>query len=176
LELLHVIDQALINVDDSNSVWGTLPVPNFPPFLTNNPLPNGYPWGLRNASGSNPYTDAPYTGVIRSYDFTVKRGLIAPDGYQKNVLLINDQFPGPAIEANWGDTIQVTVHNQITGPEEGTSFHWHGLLQKQTPWMDGVPGVEQCPIAPGDSFTYQFQADLYGTSWYHSHYSAQYSG
>lgn len=42
--------------------------------------------------------------------------------------------------------------------------------------MDGVPGLSQCPIAPGKSFTYKFRADLYGTSWYHSHYSAQYSG
>jgi FtsP/CotA-like multicopper oxidase with cupredoxin domain len=40
--------------------------------------------------------------------------------------------------------------------------------------MDGVPGVQQCPIPPGGSFTYSFLADLYGTSWYHSHYSAQY--
>jgi len=43
-------------------------------------------------------------------------------------------------------------------------------------WMDGVPGVTQCPIPPGGSFTYTFTADLYGTSWYHSHYSAQYAG
>ena len=150
--------------------------PIFSLFLTNNPLPNGFPWGLLTAAGTNPYTQSPITGVIRSYDFTVKRGVIAPDGYQKNVLMINGQFPGPAIEANWGDTIQVTVHNQITGPEEGTSLHWHGLLQKATPWYDGVPAVQQCPIAPGGSFTYQFRADLYGTSWYHSHYSAQYSG
>jgi FtsP/CotA-like multicopper oxidase with cupredoxin domain len=35
--------------------------------------------------------------------------------------------------------------------------------------------VTQCPIAPGDSFTYVFQASLVGTSWWHSHYSAQYS-
>jgi FtsP/CotA-like multicopper oxidase with cupredoxin domain len=47
----------------------------------------------------------------------------------------------------------VSVHNNITGPEDGTSLHWHGLLQKDTPWMDGVPSVTQCPIAPGSSFT-----------------------
>lgn len=41
--------------------------------------------------------------------------------------------------------------------------------------MDGVPGVQQCPIPPGGSFTYTFLADSYGTSWYHSHYSAQYA-
>ena len=93
----------------------------------------------------------------------------------RSVILVNGAFPAPTIEANWGDTITVNVCNKITGPEEGTSFHWHGLLQKQTPWYDGVPAVDQCPIAPGTCMTYQFLADLYGTSWYHSHYSAQYS-
>lgn len=49
------------------------------------------------------------------------------------------------------------------------------LLQTGTPWYDGVPSVGQCPIAPGKSFTYTFNADLYGTTWYHSHYSSQYA-
>jgi FtsP/CotA-like multicopper oxidase with cupredoxin domain len=40
--------------------------------------------------------------------------------------------------------------------------------------MDGVPGYTQCPIAPNANFTYRFRADLYGTSWWHAHYSAQY--
>lgn len=106
----------------------------------------------------------------------MSRGVIAPDGYQRQVLLVNGAYPGPTIEANWGDTIQVTLHNNITGPEEGTALHWHGFLQTGTPWEDGVPGVDQCPIAPGKSYTYQFKAELYGTSWYHSHYSSQYSG
>lgn len=44
-----------------------------------------------------------------------------------------------------------------------------------TPWFDGVPGVSQCPIAPGSSFTHRFRATVYGTSWWHSHYSAQYT-
>lgn len=65
------------------------------------------------------------------------------------------------------------MHNAL---DEGTSLHWHGLLQTETPWFDGVPGVQQCPIAPGGSFTYRFRADLYGTSWWHSHYSAQLAG
>ncbi|KAL8968918.1 MAG: hypothetical protein Q9183_002246, partial [Haloplaca sp. 2 TL-2023] len=50
------------------------------------------------------------------------------------------------------------------------------ILQRATPWYDGVPAVQQCPIAPGKSLTYTFKADLFGTSWYHSHYSAQYAG
>ncbi|KAK5100673.1 hypothetical protein LTR24_000819 [Lithohypha guttulata] len=97
---------------------------------------------------------------------------MAPDGVEREVLVVNDAFPGPTIEANWGDTVEVTVVNAITGPEEGTALHWHGLLQVNTEYEDGVPGISQCPIAPGESFTYRFNADLYGTSWWHSHYSA----
>jgi FtsP/CotA-like multicopper oxidase with cupredoxin domain len=40
---------------------------------------------------------------------------------------------------------------------------------------DGVPSVTQCPIAPGSSFTYRFKADVYGTTFWHSHYSAQWT-
>ena len=132
------------------------------------------PWGNRTVAGTSPL-DVPNTGVTRYYDFTVSRGLIAPDGVNRSSLLVNNQFPGPMIEANWGDYIQVTVHNKIDGPSEGTSLHWHGIPQKDTPWYDGTVAISQCPIAPGSSFTYKFQASLYGTSWWHSHLSAQYT-
>ncbi|KAG9233290.1 multicopper oxidase-domain-containing protein [Amylocarpus encephaloides] len=140
------------------------------------PLPNGAPWGPRNVMNTNAYDDPPKTGVIRTYDFTIARKNLAPDGFTREFLVINGQFPGPLIEANWGDTIQVTVHNQLSNPEEGTALHWHGILQKTSQWMDGVPAISQCPIPPGSTFTYTFTADLYGSSWYHSHYSAQYAG
>jgi FtsP/CotA-like multicopper oxidase with cupredoxin domain len=139
-------------------------------------LPNGYPWGNRTDWGNNPYHDCPNTGVVRHYQFTVSRGFIAPDGYVRDVLLVNGAYPGPLIEANWGDTIVVDVHNNITGPEEGTSIHWHGFLQHETPWEDGAPGISQCPIPPRKSYRYEFVASLYGTTWYHAHYSAQYAG
>lgn len=74
-----------------------------------------------------------------------------------------------------GDTIEVKVKNNIQSPVDGTSIHWHGFLQKGSPWMDGVPGITQCPIAPGKTFTYTFIADSYGTTWYHSHFSSQYA-
>ncbi|KAH6885321.1 multicopper oxidase-domain-containing protein [Thelonectria olida] len=157
---------------NGKSVLGTEDAPTLPYFLTNNPTPNGFPWSKRNAF-TNYYKDHPNTGVIRSYDFTISRGKIAPDGYEIDGLLVNGGFPGPTIEANWGDTIQVTVHNDVD--DEGVALHWHGFLQTRTPWEDGVPGITQCPIAPGKSFTYQFIAELYGSSWYHSHYSAQYA-
>lgn len=137
--------------------------------------PRTFPWGWKTADNTDPYTDPPVTGVVRHYDFVIERAVMAPDGVERDVIVINGQFPGPTIEANWGDTIEVTVVNTITGPQEGTSLHWHGILQKGTPYEDGVPGVTQCPIAPGQTFTYSFNADLYGTSWYHAHYSAQYA-
>ncbi len=159
---------------------GTILAPLLPLFLLSNPLPGGFPWGSKTDTNTNPYLNYPTTGVTRNYDFTISRGVIAPDGYQRQVLLVNGAFPGPTIEANWGDKIVVTVHNNITGPEEGTAIHWHGFLQTNTPWEDGVPGITQCPISPPSSkantFTYEILATLYGTSWYHSHYSAQYSG
>jgi FtsP/CotA-like multicopper oxidase with cupredoxin domain len=122
----------------------------------------------------------PNTGVTRKYNFDVAYGTIAPDGVKRNGLLVNGQFPGPLIEANWGDWIEVTVTNSLpdsAGDDgEPTAMHWHGLLQQETPFFDGVPSVQQCPIAPGKSLTYRFRADQFGTSWYHSHYSAQYAG
>ncbi|KAF8543120.1 multicopper like protein [Trichophaea hybrida] len=156
------------------SKWGTFDSPKFSKFLTNNPMSSGFPWGTRTASNSNPYTDAPYTGVTRDYNFVISSMTLQPDGVSKDMIVVNGQFPGPTIEANWGDWIRVTVTNNLN--DEGTALHWHGLLQKATPWFDGVPSVQQCPIAPGETFTYRFRADIYGTSWWHSHYSGQYSG
>ncbi|KAI0472501.1 laccase [Xylaria cf. heliscus] len=112
--------------------------------------------------------------VIREYEFNVTRGTISPDGFNKSGLLVNGQFPGPLIKANYGDTFRITVNNHIRNPEEGTAFHWHGILQKETPLYDGVAAVTQCPIPPGKSMTYTFKADSIGTTFYHAHYSSQY--
>jgi FtsP/CotA-like multicopper oxidase with cupredoxin domain len=142
----------------------------------NSSVSGSAPWGNKTTTNTNPYTGAPDTGKTRNYEFVLSRGQLAPDGYLRDVILVNGGFPGPLIEANWGDKISVNVFNNISGEDEGTSLHWHGFLQTGTPEMDGVPGVTQCPIAPGKSFTYEFIAEVYGSSWYHSHYSAQYSG
>ncbi|KAI2464697.1 Cupredoxin [Annulohypoxylon bovei var. microspora] len=169
----HVISSTATprRITNGGSKWGTLDCPKFPDYLESNPMPFGKPWGHYR----NPWERIPHTGVTRHYTFIVARGVLAPDGYEKSGIYVNGQFPGPAIEANWGDWIEVRVHNNITYQEEGTSMHWHGFTQKGTQWFDGVPGISQCPIAPGSSFTYRFQADKYGTSWWHSHYSAQYT-
>ncbi|KAI0204148.1 multicopper oxidase [Astrocystis sublimbata] len=163
------------------SLWGTFKAPKLPCWVPTDIEGFGrpsftIPWGDRTSENSHPYTEAPHTEYIRKYDFNISRGVIAPDGYEKSVILVNGQFPGPLIEANWGDYIEVNVHNNIIEePQEGTAIHWHGFLQTDNPWEDGTPGVSQCPIAPSTSFTYRFRAEIHGTSWYHSHYSAQYS-
>jgi len=98
---------------------------------------------------------------------------LAPDGVSREMIVFNNQYPGPEIRANWGDTIQVNVKNSVSN--NGTGVHWHGLRQLHSNQMDGTNGITECPIAPGQTKTYTFKATEYGTSWYHSHYSVQYS-
>lgn len=160
------------NATNGKSTWGTLENPSLAPWV-NGPMPSGTPWAGRTADNCNQLNNSqiPNTGMTRQYNWVVSEALLAPDGVQKNMIVVNGQYPGPLIEANWGDWIEVTVTNNRT---EGSSIHWHGFLQTGTPYMDGTPGISQCPIAPGSTFTYRFRAELYGTSWWHGHYSAQY--
>lgn len=62
---------------------------------------------------TNYYNTYPNTGVVRSYTFNIQNITLSPDGVPRMVQAINGQIPGPAIHANWGDTIQVTVNNQV---------------------------------------------------------------
>lgn len=59
------------------------------------------------------------------------------------------------------------VENRLPG--ESTTIHWHGQLQLGTPYMDGVPNVNQCPILAGNIFRYRFKAGNPGTHFWHSH-------
>lgn len=118
-------------------------------------------------------TTWPNTGKTVTYTLEITNGTVAPQGDSKIGFLVNGQFPGPKIEANWGDMLEITVINKLTN--NGTSIHWHGFIQKNNNLADGVGGVTECPIAPGESRVYKFQATSYGTSWYHSHFSGQYA-
>ena len=64
--------------------------------------------------------------------------------------------------------VQVIVHYINRLENEATTLHFHGMHQRGTPWMDGTM-MSQCPVAPGETFTYRFKADPRGTYWYHSH-------
>lgn len=96
---------------------------------------------------------------------------IAADGMARSIVVINRQMPGPRLQVCLGDTIRVDVVNRLMG--ESTTLHWHGLHQRDTPFMDGVPMVSQCPIAPHTTFRYTFRADHEGTHWWHSHTGVQ---
>ncbi|EIM91340.1 uncharacterized protein STEHIDRAFT_152988 [Stereum hirsutum FP-91666 SS1] len=115
-------------------------------------------------------TDTP---VTRSYDWALAARTGTPDGYNRTLLTINGQMPGPLVEANEGDTLIFNITNNLSN--ETTSIHWHGMYQNGTAFMDGVPGVSACPIQPGQSFVYNFTLTQYGTYWYHSHSSVQYT-
>ena len=80
----------------------------------------------------------------------------------------NGELPGPELRVTEGDTLRVVVRNRLP---EGTTIHWHGLPIPNA--MDGVPGVTQPPIAPGQDFTYEFVAPVAGTYLYHSHAGVQ---
>ncbi|KAJ0416978.1 Cupredoxin [Aspergillus carlsbadensis] len=127
-------------------------------------------WGQYDIS-TDYHSVVPNTGVTREYWLVAENRTLAPDGYERQVLVFNGTLPGPLIEADWGDEIVIHVTNALEN--NGTTVHWHGIWQRGTNQYDGVPGITQCPIAPGQTFTYRFRATQYGTSWYHSHFSLQ---
>ncbi|KAK3900945.1 putative laccase precursor [Staphylotrichum tortipilum] len=112
-------------------------------------------------------------GRVRRFHLEVSEQPIAPDGTtMEHGKIFNRMYPGPWIEACWGDWLEITVKNNLRW--NGTSVHWHGIRQFHSFHHDGVNGITECPIAPGDTFTYRFRALQYGSAWYHSHYSLQY--
>lgn len=80
---------------------------------------------------------------------------------------INRKIPGPAIHVCRNDQIVVDVTNLMGGT--ASTLHWHGFHQRETPYMDGVPFITQCPIPFGTTFRYSFKATEAGTQFYHSH-------
>lgn len=77
----------------------------------------------------------------------------------------NGTVPGPMIRVTEGDQVRIVVKNELP---DATTVHWHGVAVPNA--MDGVPGVTQDPIEPGESFTYEFIAKPAGTFMYHSHF------
>nr|A0A4Y6F0M8.1 RecName: Full=Laccase ustL; AltName: Full=Ustilaginoidins biosynthesis cluster protein L; Flags: Precursor [Ustilaginoidea virens]QDF21479.1 laccase [Ustilaginoidea virens] len=90
----------------------------------------------------------------------------APNGQSREMIFTNGVFPGPELIFDEDDDVEITVHNDMN---RNTTVHWHGIAQEGTPWADGVIGLSQQPIRPGESFVYRFKASPPGTHWYHSH-------
>lgn len=76
----------------------------------------------------------------------------------------NGSTPGPTIEAVEGDRVRIYVTNRLAEP---TSVHWHGVLLPSG--MDGVAGVTQPSIKPGETYLYEFTLRQHGTHMYHPH-------
>ncbi|RMZ84339.1 hypothetical protein DV738_g542, partial [Chaetothyriales sp. CBS 135597] len=112
-------------------------------------------------------------GKLVEYELTISNAVIAPDGYLANATLINGQYPGPTLEADWGDTLRITVHNNLTN-NNGTADHWQGIHQFQTNYLDGVPGVTQCPSKPGESQVLQYTNGANGALQFHGPSSANF--
>jgi FtsP/CotA-like multicopper oxidase with cupredoxin domain len=76
----------------------------------------------------------------------------------------NGSMPGPELRVREGDTVRVTLRNDLPVP---TTIHWHGINVPNA--MDGVAGLNQAAVEPGETFVYEFTATPAGTRWYHSH-------
>lgn len=79
----------------------------------------------------------------------------------------NGMIPGPLIHVKSGDKVRILIKNNLP---ESTTIHWHGIQVPNN--MDGIPDETQKPIAPGETFTYEFVAKPSGTYWYHSHFDS----
>lgn len=106
---------------------------------------------------------------VREFSLIAKKAtvpLVGGEYPDTEVWGYDGQAPGPVLRATQGERIRIHVTNAL---DEPTTVHWHGLRIPID--MDGVPGISQDPIEPGESFTYEFDLPDAGTFWYHSHVS-----
>ena len=105
------------------------------------------------------------TGQTKRFDLTVKEAAweLLP-GVTTRTVTFNGTVPGPTIRVTEGDTVEIAVTNALGEP---TSVHWHGLHVPNN--QDGVAGVTQPAITPGQTFAYRFIAPHAGSFMYHAH-------
>ena len=112
---------------------------------------------------------APVSHAAGQVEFTLaarpgRAALAGPRYPETPVWSYNGSVPGPTLRVRQGDRIRVLVEN---GLGEETTIHWHGIRLPNA--MDGVPHLTQKPIAPGETFLYEFDVPDAGTYWYHPH-------
>ncbi len=97
---------------------------------------------------------------------TARRGRVRlDDGRSVPGYTVNGTSPGPLIEVTQGDLLEVRLRNADV--PDGITLHWHGVDVPNA--EDGVAGVTQDAVQPGEGHTYRFVARQRGTYWYHSH-------
>ncbi|GAA4570068.1 multicopper oxidase family protein [Planotetraspora kaengkrachanensis] len=105
-------------------------------------------------------------GAVRRYTLSAGTTTITlSSGRKVAAWTFNGQVPGPPITADVGDLVEVRLRN--TDIRSGVTLHWHGY--DVPAGEDGVPGLTQEAVLPGQEFVYRFLADRQGTFWYHTH-------
>src|SRR6266849_206802 len=107
------------------------------------------------------------TETVRELNLTAAPGRLPVVGGSHpptDVWCYDDRVPGPELRVRQGELVRVIVSNRL--PED-TTVHWHGIRLPNA--MDGVPGLTQPPIKPGEQFAYEFTPPDAGTFWYHPH-------
>lgn len=100
----------------------------------------------------------------RYFTWNVSYGFHYPLGSRQQVILINEQFPGPDIFAVTNDNLIINVFNSLNEP---FLLSWNGIQNRKNSYEDGVYGTT-CPIPPGKNFTYILQAkDQIGSFYYY---------
>lgn len=98
--------------------------------------------------------------------------LVGPPHPETDVWSYNASIPGSEIRVRQGARLRILVENRLP---QATTVHWHGVRVPNA--MDGVPFLTQKPIAPGETFTYEFEVPDAGTYWYHpDHHSSEQIG
>ncbi|MEV5764654.1 multicopper oxidase family protein [Micromonospora sp. NPDC052213] len=112
------------------------------------------------------YRDARTAGEpTRRFTLTAGAATVNVSGRDVEAWAFNGQVPGPDLTATVGDVLEVTLRNRDIA--RGVTLHWHGYDVPNS--QDGVPGVTQAAVLPGQEFVYRFRADQVGTYWYHTH-------
>jgi FtsP/CotA-like multicopper oxidase with cupredoxin domain len=118
----------------------------------------------RELGGAYPARARP-NGTVRTFEVTAAPTEVTfADGRRLHVWAYNGTVPGPTLRVRLGETVRVRFTNHLPQP---TTIHWHGVRVPNA--MDGVPGVTQPAIQPGETFTYEFTPKDAGTFWFHPH-------
>jgi FtsP/CotA-like multicopper oxidase with cupredoxin domain len=100
------------------------------------------------------------------FTLTAKRATVRlSSGKTVDALTFDGRLPGPELRVRRGDLVEVTLVNEDV--EGGVTIHWHGVDVPNA--EDGVAGLTQDAVQPGERYTYRFRPDQAGTFWYHTH-------
>ncbi|TDC34075.1 multicopper oxidase family protein [Micromonospora sp. 15K316] len=124
------------------------------------------PDAVREVPHEHEYRDTGAVGEpTRRFTLTAGTATVRVSGRDVAAWAFDGQVPGPELTADVGDVLEVTLRNRDIA--RGVTLHWHGYDVPNG--QDGVPGVTQEAVPPGQEFVYRFRADQAGTYWYHTH-------